>query len=205
MWLAGTARAQEIDPKLVEKADPESVGDAADKKMGSVLDVLERLQEQAGIDSPVETLLYAIAFISGLALVAKSLTDFVKFGSDPNRVPFSQPMLYFLAGIFLVQLGATTDTASETLGVSDVAFAYAEAAGSSTGGKILEIVFEFLHVIGIVTVMRALFLMPKIDGRQFTVGQVITHLVSGLLLMNFEWTSCTMLASFGWGDAICGG
>ena len=188
------ASAQSV-PTPPTKPSPPSISD-------TVIDRLEAFEEQISMSGAFGALLKAIAFICGLALVAASMFKFVRLGSGNPQERVSGAIMTFVVGIILIQSWQFLQASENTRSVSSATISYGKLAGKTRLDDLLPIIFNILIPIGFISFLRGLFMLKSSadGGQQATVGMALTHVIAGVLLINAQWSVCTVANSVGFGS-----
>lgn len=170
-------------------------------------DVMRNLQNTV---PAVVTLILMISFLLGIIFIHKGLSLLKKFGLPPGHMmqqgELLQPLKYIFIGALLVYLPSTEVVFSNTLLGGNNASAIARTMDISKVGTISERMLGetgssrlssywqevintlvlYIQVLGLVSFIRGWIIISKpAQGGQGTVGKGITHIIAGIIAINF--------------------
>ena len=163
------------------------------------------------ISQPLQTLISAIAIVSGVAMIAKGLMKAGRHSFDPKAHSVQVILSNLVFGALLMTIGTNfTMVLASVFGTKSLAdassiswtFANTLAGGSSAQFQAaVQAGMTFVQLIGTIAFVRGWLVMKKVvDGAgNVTPAQGFTHIVGGVMAMNIYAILKIMDATFGTG------
>jgi intracellular multiplication protein IcmC len=169
--------------------------------------VLQNLQRTV---PPIITLILMISFILGIIFIHKGLSLLKKFGLPPGHMmqqgELLQPIKYIFVGTLLIYLPTSEVALTNTLlggenrsaigrmmDLENLNTISERIYGTSSPGRLSDYwrnvtntLILYIQVLGLISFIRGWILLAKpSQGGQGTVGKGITHVVAGIIAINF--------------------
>jgi len=132
------------------------------------------------------------SFIAGLVISGAALFKLREVGD--GRTQLKTPLIWAVAGAFLLALPGTIETATQTLSLgSNSAYKLLSNSHTTTGNQQVEAAFSgvllFIKLVGHIAFVRGLFLLKEYgSGKEGTLGRALTMIFGGAACINIETT-----------------
>lgn len=151
--------------------------------------------------NPMIGLLEAISYVGGLYIAIKAIILFIEVSKNNSQVPISRPILMIVISAMLMSMPVTLEMATSSIYGSSGPGAYLAPETNNLGAasrKLIENVIIFLKLVGFVSFVRGFFLLNKtVEKGQDLFAKGMTHIIGGVLLINFKATVSILAASTG--------
>lgn len=161
----------------------------------------------------LQVMITAVAYVAGFIMCSRGILMLRAFGQHITQMSqkgeVAGPLVYLVVGGFLIYLPSTLDTSFMTLFGKDTSgiesssalLAYLDVASEDKYRQILDIMVKYTKLIGLVAFLRGWFIMAKMGDPGVQPGSMakgITHLASGIMLMNIVGTFKLLADTIGW-------
>lgn len=151
-----------------------------------------------GMDYTVFDLVRGIGIIIGFCILFMAFIRLTKHGKTQQMFRYYAPsttVLMFFAGVVLLSITGFLDMLTTTLFPKEMALdpintisAYASEASKAQDVDVAQkyLIFSLLAIVGFISLIRGIFLLIKVSEgqREGGIGQVISHLIAGIVGMN---------------------
>lgn len=160
---------------------------------GDMVSVLNHLMIQS---SAIFNLMISFCYLAGAGFVTKGIYDFKVYGeqrtSASQQTTIRVPLTHILVGMgFLYTPSMISILSNSVMGQSTVILAYLDPnsvnAAAGTWGSVEVAVVTLLQVCGLVSYIKGFFILSHTQaGAGGGWGKGLTHVFSGLLLLNLQ-------------------
>jgi intracellular multiplication protein IcmC len=167
----------------------------------------------ASFDSLV-SLVVAISYVTGLALVARGLMMYRGLANQTmasaQKGEFAGPLVFIIVGAILIYFPSTLNTTLNTifvgvdqnnLSVASSMIGYQSLAGSEQWQQIADVVVKYVKLVGLIAFVRGWIILSKMGHSGSQPGSVakgIIHIVGGVLLINIVDTFNLLARTLGY-------
>lgn len=133
-----------------------------------------------------------VSFVAGMLISGAALFKLKEVGD--GRTQLKTPIIWAVAGAFLMALPGTIETATQTLSLgSNSAFSLLSNSHTTSGDAQVEAavsgVLLFIKLVGHIAFVRGFFLLKEYGGgKEGTLGRAMTHIFGGAACINIETT-----------------
>lgn len=158
----------------------------------------------------LQKLIVAIAYITGVALVVRGIMMYRIFANQTygsaQRGELAGPLVFLIIGAVLIYFPTTMHTSVATLyGSNDIMaaselVAYNSVTKSEQFAEFASLIAKYLRLIGFIAFVRGWIILSKMghQGSQpGSIGKGVTHVISGVLLINIIETVKILATTFG--------
>lgn len=163
-----------------------------------VYTMLQNIQAQLG---PLNKLVSGFAYVSGYALIIKALYKLKSFGDMRSMAAHAEvhgAMIELVIGAALIYAPSVVQILNTTLSGSDAPLQYTTTNNSF--GEMAATIVAIVQFIGVVAVIRGLFIFHKLGSgqhQQATFGKGLAHLLGGTLAFNIVWAKDVLFSTLG--------
>ncbi|WP_119328519.1 hypothetical protein [Cysteiniphilum halobium] len=168
------------------------------KYIANIIQNLLGTTGESGMDFTVFDFVRGIGVIMGLCILFIAIIRLSKHGKTQQMFRYYAPsttVLMFFAGVVLLSMSGFLDMVSitlfpqhETLDPIKTISEYASLAEEAPDVDIAQkyLIFALLAIVGFISLIRGIFLLIKVSEgqREGGIGQVISHLIAGVIGMN---------------------
>jgi intracellular multiplication protein IcmC len=161
--------------------------------------------------SNLQSLVVAISYVTGVALVVRGVMMYKIFGSQTmssaQRGEFAGPLVFIIVGSLLIYLPSTFQGSIQTvfghteLGQAKDLVAYQALEGGEKWQEISDIVVKYMKLIGLIAFVRGWIILSKMGHAGSQPGSIakgIIHVIGGVLLINIVDTFNILATTFGY-------
>lgn len=168
------------------------------KYISNIIQSLLGTTGAGGMDFTVFDFVRGIGVIMGLCILFVAIIRLSKHGKTQQMFRYYAPsttVLMFFAGVVLLSMSGFLEMVSTTLFPQDMPLdpiktisEYASFAEKAEEVDIAQkyLIFSLLAIVGFISLIRGIFLLIKVSEgqREGGIGQVISHLIAGVIGMN---------------------
>jgi len=146
-------------------------------------------------------LVISLAYVSGVFFVTKGIFAFKQYGEQrtmmSSQTTVRVPLTYFTVGIAMLYFPKMLSIFSDATFSQPVIQLIGYHGNVDTGVDVVHAIYALIQVVGLVSVLRALFIAsnPHPGGGQGGFSKAVVHFIAGLIALNIEYVM-TMLKSY---------
>ena len=150
-----------------------------------------------------------VSMLAGVYFIVDSIFKLKKYGEARTQMSqqhsISEPLVMMVVGVCCLYLPTVIQLLMLTFYDETSPLSYGALGPSSGISDLIEVVVVFTRLIGVVGILRGLFLCSRLGGNNVqpgTAGKAITHLIAGVMCVDIVATVKLIFLVFDLADPV---